>query len=143
MSKPRIDFHILDQDEDNYYLYMARLVEKIYKQNHTVFIYTRSELQSKKIDELLWTFQDTSFLPHHIEAPESPEAPILINHKQPSYSPDVVINLSLDVPSFYKQSSRTIELVYADEDHKKNSREKYRQYQKEDCHIQTFHEASS
>jgi DNA polymerase-3 subunit chi len=58
------------------------LVSKAYDSGYRIVVLTESEQQTKKINELLWTWKDDSFLPHGTDKDEKPEDhPIWISSK--------------------------------------------------------------
>jgi DNA polymerase III, chi subunit len=58
----RIDFYVLPDDNiDKQHIFACRLAQKASKQGHRVYIHTESEQQSKKLDDLLWSFYAHQF----------------------------------------------------------------------------------
>jgi DNA polymerase-3 subunit chi len=128
----QVDFYILqDNQPDAQVLLTCRLTEKAFKQGHQVYINTESGQQLKKLDDLLWTFRDGSFLPHgHYEANASSTHPVLLGYAvEPEGPSDVLVNLSNDVPAFFSRFNRVAELVGGDEAQRESARERYRFYQ--------------
>ncbi len=61
----RVDFHILPVDgKIERERWACRLAAKAWKQGHRVHVHTIDETGMARMDELLWTFRDISFLPH-------------------------------------------------------------------------------
>jgi len=129
-----IDFYILDTDLPLGREKMAcRLAEKVYRLGRSVFIHTASAADSRRLDDLLWTFRDGSFVPHAVtdQAAEAPEAesaaPVIISHDEtPLYLSDVLINLSVEVPLFFSRFDRVTEII--GEQDKASGRERFRFY---------------
>lgn len=128
---PRIDFYILSNDHyrDGEKL-ACQLADKALQHRHRIYIHTDSAMQAERMDDLLWTFRDISFLPHALN-PDSaaPEAPILIGYQSPP--PDkrhILINLSATIPEFFICFERVAEIVSPDKDHKRLARDRFRQY---------------
>jgi len=113
----QVDFYILADSEPKARLEFAcRLVEKVYKQDHHIYIHTDSEATSKEIDLLLWTFKVESFIPHHLLSDESAPAPVAIGHgdntgKGCGDHHDVLINLCEEIPDFFSRFERCVEIV--------------------------------
>lgn len=128
---PTIDFYILaEASESSRLAFTCRLLEKAYHNNHRVYVHTDHEALAQQIDELLWTYRDDSFIPHHLygEGPD-PAPPIQIGFGvTPEKHHDILINLSNNVPEFYKQFNRIIEIVSHDPAVQTASREHYKQY---------------
>jgi len=127
-----IDFYILDNDMPLGRERMAcRLAEKIYRLGRSVFIHTASATDSHRLDDLLWTFRDGSFVPHAL-AGQAVEAsatatPVMIGHdgNPPDFS-DVLINLSTEVPLFFSRFDRVTEIIGRQD--KVSGRERFRFY---------------
>jgi DNA polymerase-3 subunit chi len=138
----QVDFYILKNAQITHNEQFAcLLVEKAFKKGHKVHIHTTDNNQTARMDRLLWTYSDQSFLPHVTMDDElQQETPINISHNQDKASiSDVLINLRSEVPSFYKQFNRVAELVPADADAKQAARLRYREYQQQGCTV-TSHE---
>lgn len=134
----RSDFYILKKKRPEAFGFLARLVEKIYTLEKSVFIFTNDEQESKLLDDLLWEYQAESFLPHEIfNSEEQAYSPIIISsiHKQKR---DVLINLQNQLPLFVNEFERVVEIVYDDEHIAQCGRQKYRQYQNNGYQINTF-----
>ena len=126
-KETRVDFYILSGGGENGYMrYTCRLTEKAYKLKHRIYIYVSNSIDARKIDELLWTFNQGSFIPHECldgdAAPSSHDSPVVIAYNGGApfacTTPegyDLLINLSQEIPQFYKQFDRVAEVV-ADQD---------------------------
>ncbi len=137
---PQVDFYILDSDQKSKRnFFICRLLSKAYYQGHQVYVLTDHEQEAQTLDDLLWTYHDTSFVPH-ARVGEIDDAPILISHHRAETNcSDILLNLSDDIPSFYDQFNRIIEVVFQEQNTKTISRKHYRFYQSQ--HIQlTSHE---
>lgn len=128
---PKIDFYILSDTSPNAELaFVCRLVEKAYKNRHRIYIHTEDQIIAHRMDELLWTYRDDSFLPHNLygEGPEPPP-PIQIGFNvTPENHRDILINLSSQVPAFYTQFNRLLECVAGEIQIQELARERYRYY---------------
>lgn len=137
---PKIDFYTLPEGGAKARLILAcRLIEKAYKNQHRVYINTENEAEAHQLDEMLWTYREDSFLPHNIygEGPE-PTPPIQIGFAvTPEKHRDILINLSNQVPSFFEQFNRVLEIVANEPDMQARSRENYRVYRTQGYEITT------
>lgn len=127
----RVDFYILqDSRPDTQALLTCRLTEKAFKQGHQVYINTESGQQLKKLDDMLWTFRDGSFLPHGLyKAGSGSDHPVMLGYAiEPEGPSDVLVNLSNEVPSFFSRFNRVAELVGGDKAQRESARERYRFY---------------
>src|SRR5689334_5219985 len=127
----RVDFYILAETTEKMRLNFAcRIIEKAYRNRHRIYIHTENESQAHALDELLWTYRDDSFLPHNLygEGPE-PVPPIQIGFAvTPEKQRDILINLSTQVPLFYTQFNRILEIVINNTSEQAIAREHYRYY---------------
>lgn len=125
----RIDFYILQTDQPLERLRTAcRIAEKAFLLDHDVHIHTGDPALSQRMDELLWTFRDRSFVPHEVE-PEDPDHwPVTIGHEMEPAPRAVLINLAADVPAFFGRFERVAEVVDAQPEVKTAGRARYRFY---------------
>ncbi len=128
----RIDFYLLSQSgQHSRHAFACRLAEKVYKLDQSVHIHTHSRDEADRLDELLWTFRDGSFVPHErlSAGAGQPEAPITIGCDDEPVEPrDLLINLCDEVPSCAESFPRVAELVTSDEDCKRMSRRRFAAY---------------
>ena len=137
----RIDFYVLSQSgEQARQLFACRLAEKAYKLEHTVHIHTGDKATANRIDELLWTFRDGSFVPHDIvgAGSDASRAPVSVGC-DPDYkgSRDLLINLDDVIPSCAGAFPRIAELVTSDDDSKQKSRRRFVAYRDEGHELET------
>ncbi len=126
----RIDFYILkNQPDQGLALLTCRLVEKAYQKGHYIYIHTASQQQSQQIDDLLWSFKESSFIPHCQLTESDEQAQIMIGHEhEPPLEFDVLVNLADQVPLFFSRFTRVAEIVDGDENRKQQARERFRFY---------------
>jgi len=130
----QVDFYILENDSEDARLRLAcRIVDKATQQDQHVFINSSSDSEAKKLDELLWTFSQGSFIPHKIvrqAGDAAPREPVVIGLSQPPAGDrwDVLINLAADVPDFFSRYERVAEVVDGNSARREQSRERYRFY---------------
>ena len=137
---PRVDFYVLSQSgEKARQQFACKLAEKAYRLDNTVHIVAATRADAEHLDELLWTFRDGSFVPHHIvPALANTESPISIGCESDEVEArDLLINLCDDVPSVAKLFPRVAELVSSDEDSKLRSRKRYGLYRDQGHEINT------
>ncbi len=131
----RIDFYILpDNTANGRELFACRLAEKVYKMGHSLYLHTATSEQAKQLDDLLWRYKESSFLPHVIEGEQQHNLPpILIGHHtetptEPHSHSDVLINLAPSVPGFFSRFERVAELINQADDLKAAGRERFKFY---------------
>ncbi len=137
----RIDFYILGQSgEQARQTFACRLAEKAYRLDNTVHIHTDSKATAERIDELLWTFRDGSFVPHHLvgRAQQDLASPVTIGFDADDVEPrDLLINLGDAIPKCSDAFPRVAELVTSDEDCKQRSRKRFAEYRKQGHQLET------
>ena len=136
----RVDFYVLKQDgEQARRLFACRLAEKAYKLDNTVHIIAPSREAAERVDDLLWTFRDGSFVPHHlVGSMDEPESPVTIGCSHDDVAPrDLLINLCDDIPSVAESFPRVAELVTSDQECKLKSRARFVAYRDQGHQIDT------
>ena len=137
----RIDFHSNVSDKLEY---VCRLTRKIWGATpegqpvrNIVIVGDRADL--KKLDELLWTFSSTDFLPHCFITDEAaPDTPVVLSENFAISSlnaiphADVMIHLGMqmpeDVPGLVERFPRIVEVVTVNEAERLAGRERYKAY---------------
>lgn len=136
----RVDFYIL-QGEQRREVTACRLCEKAYQQGHKIFIHADSAGQAQEFDTLLWTFREGSFLPHRLvnqAGRDTAPAAILIGWEGAAEEPEnypVLLNLTADVPAFYKKFERIVEIVNQSEEIKAAGRRRFAFYREQGCNL--------
>ena len=141
----RIDFYIIEKgSEQAAETFICRLTEKAWSQNNTVYVHTMDEQQATKYDELLWTFNENSFVPHQLiqnEIERDKTNNVLIGHHTTEEIPvtchDVLINLNHETPSFFSQFERVAEIITTDEASRSKGRERYQFYRNRGYALET------
>lgn len=127
----RVDFYVLPSHDPHGRRVMAcRLIEKAFRQGHTVYLKTDSLDEVNLFDDLLWTFRQGSFLPHERVDAVSREAPVVVGHLPPPPDmKDVLVNFGVDTPEGFSAFDRVAEVIDQDEAVKAAGRQRYRAYQ--------------
>lgn len=138
----RIDFYVLPEGEGDARLrYACRLAEKAADQGLRIYIHTGSHGEAQRLDELLWTFSDRSFLAHEISTGAPPTHPrvmvLLGDGDAPPAHRQVLINLTDRLPPNIDAFERIAEIVDVDPERRRLSRERYKQYRERGCALET------
>ncbi len=92
-------------------LLACKLIEKARAQDLKTYIHTDSWSTCDRMDELLWTYNDVSFIPHAI-IPTDEQLPVLIGCETDTPPvADFLINLSNSVPSFLSKFDKAAEII--------------------------------
>lgn len=137
----RVDFYVLQRaDERSRHTLACKLAEKAYRLENTVYIHAKSRQDAAKLDELLWTFRDGSFVPHALDGvnDDRSASPVTIGCATEGVNArDLLINLCDEIPPFAESFPRVAELVTADENCKLLSRKRFAEYRDQGHSIQT------
>ena len=138
---PKIDFYILqDPSPDARLRFACRLADKAVDQGLKVFMSTSAE-DMGRLDDMLWTHSDRSFLPHEIATATSPSHPrvmVLIGNGAPPPSHvGLLINLADAVPAAFETTERLVEIVDADHQRKARARERFKFYRDQGLAIES------
>ncbi len=105
----------------------CRLVETAHRHGHRVFLWVPKD-EIGLWDERLWTFSDTSFVPH---APVGrADEPVLIGAELP-HAGDCLVPLTADAPPSVTAFARVLEAVGATDSEKERSRARFRHYRRQ------------
>ncbi len=150
-----VDFYIIDAMGDEPIARTAcRITHKAWSQGLRVYVLSRSESEAARVDDLLWTFAQDSFIAHErwhdgesadplrtaaqptsqsvAKSPPSTLARVLIGTSaQPPSVPELLVNLGADSPSWSTQCARVADIVGADPEHKAEGRRRYRAYREQ------------
>lgn len=140
----RIGFYIAESASQlDRYQIACRVTYKAWRAGHRVLLHTAARDEAHHLDRLLWTVQDTSFIPHGLLGQADPlYNPILIGDghlSDPLAEHDVLINLAPTVPLFFSRFVRLAECVDQAPQVKQDSRERYRFYRDRGYPLQMHH----
>lgn len=134
----QIDFYLLSKDQPHQFV--CRLVDKIYRLGHRIFIHVASKEQAIELDESLWSFDPTSFIPHTIidASEKSDDYPVLIGlEDNPQRAFDVMVNLAPALNTHFSRFQRVAEVIGNDDAERAAARERYRFYKDRGYTIKT------
>ena len=152
----RIDFHSNVSDKLEY---ACRLTRKIWSATpegesvrNIVMVGEKTDLQ--KLNELLWAFSNTDFLPHcFIDDEAAAETPIVLTDDFASAAlnsiphADVMIHLGMrmptDVPALVARFPRIVEVVTVNEAERLAGRERYKAYRELGHELHNFDQSKS
>ena len=125
----QVDFYVVKSSGAEARLSVAaRLAEKALGRGHRVFINCESRGQLDTLDDYLWRFKPSSFVPHCPASSDTEERVVLGFEDAPGSHNDVLINLAFAPPSFFARFERVAEVVTQDEDSLQALRDAWRHY---------------
>jgi DNA polymerase III subunit chi len=135
----RVDFYVLSEEGPDARLrYACRLAERAVEQGLHVYIQA-AEVQ--RLDDMLWTFNDRSFLPHEIykgePASHARVRVMLGSDAAPPSHRQFLINLTDAMPPDVDAYDRIAEIVDADPERKRTARERYKLYRDRGCTLES------
>ena len=134
----RVDFYVLrEPGQAARSVFACKLAEKAYRLDNAVHIHVDDASAMREIDELLWTFRDGSFVPHHCLGDSELDSPVTIGCDAAAGDRQLLINLSSELPDFAADYERIAEVVSADEDSKQTSRERFSRYREQGHTLET------
>lgn len=110
----KIDFLSSQAPDDEARLHLAcRVAQKALRNGQRVHIACQDAAQAQALDDLLWTFDAESFVPHTLLADDTQtEAPVTLTHTERcSTHQQVLINFRSPVPAYFSSFERLFELV--------------------------------
>ena len=132
-----VAFHFNVVDKINY---ACRLLRKAHAQEAKVTV-TGEEHILSLLDDALWTFDPTVFLPHcHFSAADhilTKTNIVLTPDVRQSPHVDVLLNLGVEMPIGFERYLRLIELIGADESERQPARQRWRYYHSRGYSIQS------
>lgn len=139
----KISFYLVEKSSQTQTDVVCRLCQQIYTK-HSIWIYCRDAAQAQQLDDQLWTFAPTSFVPHLLiddvknetdAQHEWSNTPILISCDPPLRDREVCINLTgqaLDLTEIKHGTLHLIEIVGHNEEEKILSRQVFKAYRASD-----------
>jgi DNA polymerase III subunit chi len=132
-SALRVDFYIVEDPSSSARLKLAcKLAEKAYLAAQSVLIWHTDPAELRVFDEMLWTFNDGSFVPHEAlpdngtpgsDSPVSLSAGVAL-----SANVDIIINLAPDLPPGLDRTRRIAEIIDGDDIRRRAGRARFKAY---------------
>ena len=132
MNAPRIDFYLVEAPGAAACDATAcRIAETAWRRGHRVHLHADSQESARRLDDLLWTWRDESFVPHAVCGAEEAAggAPVTIGWGAlPGFADDVLLNLAPGVPEGFERFARVAEVVGGADPDRAAGRERFRRY---------------
>ena len=127
----RVDFYVLKSSTAKQRLTFAcRLTEKAYLRDLRVVVSSDTAADTAAFDEMLWTFNDRSFVPHEVRgnAPHGTAPVQLTSDLRSVDGADLLVNLAGSLPDGLERFARIAEIIDADDDRRRLGRERFKAY---------------
>ena len=141
----QVDFYVRPEaSPDALEAFACRLVETVWQRGHRVLVLASSKAAARRLDDLLWTFRDESFVPHRRVGAGDPAAvepagePVIVTTPGTwGGELDVLVNLTPSVPEEAMRAARIVEIVPAGDGARAAGRERYRDYRSRGFELRT------
>jgi DNA polymerase-3 subunit chi len=128
----RVDFYVLKSAAARQrWAFACRLTEKAYLKDLKIVIVSDTLADAQALDELLWTFNDRSFIPHKVCLDENSVDPATAVHLTVETvlpTADLLVNLAQRLPAQFQRYARIAEVIDADEERRRLGRERFKAY---------------
>lgn len=146
LAFPKVDFYVSKDNTPQFTLrIVCRVVEKAFSAGHRIHVRLRSIDECEKLDALLWTYRDRSFIPHEISNVPIEHCPVTISAgndaKIDAHHGDMLVNVMHEIPENFMQFQRIAEIIDIQDESVRAGRERYRFYRENGLNPQ-HHEVS-
>ena len=129
----RVDFYVLKSAAaQQRWAFACRLTEKAYLKDLKIVIVNDTLADAQALDELLWTFNERSFVPHKVcldDQSLDPATPVhLVLESAAIPAADLLVNLAPRLPMQLQRYQRIAEIIDADEERRRLGRERFKAY---------------
>ena len=123
----QVDFYLFEKAQSfaDCQTFACRLIEKAYQQGNQITIENESAQAAQQLNDQLWTFSLTSFIPHQQEQKEY----VSVTCKQKTAT-HILLKLTLSTNSS-NNWQRVLQIVPNNQQLKQQARELYRHYQQQ------------
>jgi DNA polymerase-3 subunit chi len=133
----QVDFYILPSADPAARLdFACKLTDKAWRLGHRVYLHCTDAQQREELDARLWRFKGETFVPHGLVEDDS-DAPVALGiGTDPGTHQDLLVNLDLRIPEFFKRFARIAEIVVEDPAIRLAARESFRFYREQGYPLQ-------
>jgi DNA polymerase-3 subunit chi len=129
----RVDFYVLKSSTARQrWNFACRLTEKAYLRDLTIVVLSDTIADAEALDDMLWTFNERSFVPHALHRHEQPLEPATPVYLTPELrgieKADLLVNLSGSLPVGLERFVRIAEVIDADDERRRLGRERFKAY---------------
>jgi DNA polymerase-3 subunit chi len=128
----RVDFYVLKSNNARQrWVFACRLIEKAYLKDLRVVVANDTPADARALDDLLWTFNERSFIPHDVA-----QSNITVEPALPAAA-ELLVNLTAGLPADWERFNRVAEIIDADEDRRRLGRERFKAYRDSKVTVET------
>lgn len=137
----KFSFYVSSSNSSNgLYKLLPSLLEKMLMKNHKVLIACNTPQVVKYVDDLLWRFQPTKFLPHGINSEEkAANQPILITSESENLNhADILITFSGKEVKKVSSFVQVFDIFESSQEQLDSGRERWKEYKKKGYELSYF-----
>ena len=131
----KVSFYLFEKSNERQVEITCRLCRKILKQSQRIWLYVDNLDLQQALDEALWSFDVSSFIPHGID---QEHALLCISSRLPQQADWIVFNFNNQALEQIDKFSHIIEVIENNTMAKQQGREKFKQYRRLGIEPQTF-----
>jgi DNA polymerase III subunit chi len=137
---PRADFYLIAKPRfsEQPLLLVCELARKAYAAQQPTLILTRDFSQAEALDEVLWSFDEDTFIPHQLagDDDDAHTAVLIVPPGVETPARPLIINLREQCPESHGE--RVLEVVAADPAERDGSRVRWREYLRRGFDVNKF-----
>ena len=131
----KVSFYLFEKSQERQADIACRLCRKILRHPAKIWLYSSNLELQKQLDELLWSFDSTSFIPHGIQ---QTDAAVCISENKPVDTNWIIFNFDEDAFDPPSEETQIIEIVENNESAKIIGRKKFLSYRQFGIEPQTY-----
>lgn len=134
-----VSFYKLAGDQSVALALACQLVQKSLQAQQQVLCLVPDHATAQQLDEQLWGFQDTAFVPHALGVDNAPVA--ISVDAEPGDHHQILINLQAQIPTWFSRFDRVMEIIYTEPNYEQAKRDNFKFYQQRGYAL-SFHDLS-
>jgi len=134
-----VSFYKLAGDQQVALALACQLIQKSLNMNKQVLCLVPDNAIAQQLDEKLWGFQDTAFVPHALGSEHAPVA--ITVDAEPGDHHQILINLQAEIPTWFSRFDRVMEIIYPQPEYEQAKRDNFKFY-KDRGYALSFHDLS-
>lgn len=129
---PRADFYLIAKPRfsERPLLLVCELVRKAFAAQQPTLVLTRDFEQAEELDELLWSFDEDTYIPHQLAGDDDDEHTAVLIAPPGVEAAARVLTINLREQCPQNHGERVLEVVAADPTEREGSRVRWREYQR-------------
>ena len=128
----RVDFFIWPLCEKRYHdLAICNLISSIYLSERSLTVFIEDTAERDRLDHLLWTFEQTSFIPHGIDN----TYPVQLTSNPVKANKNILINLGTSCPLEPDKFEIIVETAGYDESTRSTARSRFKKYKEQGIRV--------